>query len=95
VHEKLIGSTEVEIVWRFFGRASTTYFKESQQGMSDGFFMHIHLTICMKRLALRSFLERHTIGAKTIMLTIFFSGERFLVLEALSKRKKFNQNDFL
>jgi hypothetical protein len=39
--------------------------------------------------------ERHTIGAKKVMLTVFFSGERPLVLEALPKERKFNQDSFL
>jgi hypothetical protein len=39
--------------------------------------------------------EGHTIGAKKIIIIVFFSGERLLVLEVLPQRKKFNQDCFL
>jgi hypothetical protein len=39
--------------------------------------------------------ERHTIGVKKIMLTVFFSDERLPALEALPKERKFNHDYFL
>jgi hypothetical protein len=41
----------------------------------------------MKRLALRSFLERLIIAAKEIKLTVFFSGERLLA-ESVTRREE-------
>jgi hypothetical protein len=46
--------------------------------MNHDFFTHTNLTICMKRLALRWFLERDTQSGQKIMLAVFYSGERLL-----------------
>jgi hypothetical protein len=89
------GSMGFEIFWRLFGRANKTHFKELQLGMSHGSFTHTNLTICMKRLALRSFLKRDTQSGQKIMLTVSFSGERLLVLETFPKGRKFKQDYFL
>jgi hypothetical protein len=72
--------------------------QDSFQGFTTrdeiGLLTHSNLTIHMKRLALTLFLERHTIWAKTITLTRFFSRERLPVLETLPKGRKFNQDYF-